>query len=176
MTSRYAPVPIALHWLMAAGLLAQLALGFYMVGLPDEPRGVQVGWFNLHKSIGILLGVALLLRLIARWRWRAPAPAAGLPRWQQQAAGMTHALLYLCMVALPLSGLLGSGFTKYPVKFFGIALPRWTDPWPAAKEICSQVHQAAVWLLLAALLLHVAGAAWHLLRGDGIGRRMGLPR
>lgn len=175
-SSRYATVPMALHWLMAIALLAQLTLGFWMVSLPDEPPGVQVRWFNLHKSIGMLLGVAVLLRLVARWRWRPPAPPAALPRWQQQAAGVTHALLYGCMVVLPVSGLLGSGFTKYPVKFFGTALPRWSDPWPAAKSLCSAVHEAAVWLMLAALVLHIAAAAWHLLQGDGIGRRMGLGR
>lgn len=175
MTPRYAPVPVALHWLMAIALLGQVALGFYMVGLPDEPRGIQVGWFNLHKSIGILLGVSVLLRLAARMRWTPPALPAALPRWQAQGAAFVHALLYLCMVALPLSGLLGSGFTKYPVKFFGLELPRWTEPWPAAKALCSQIHVATVWLLLAALVLHVAAALWHALRRDGTLQRM-LPR
>lgn len=176
MTQRYAPAPIALHWLMAAVLLAQLALGLWMVDLPKTPPGLRAGWFNVHKSIGILLGLLVLLRLAARWRWRAPAHPGWLPRWQHHAAALTHAVLYLCMVVLPLSGLLGSGFTPYPVKFFGLALPRWSEPWPAGKDFCGELHEAAAWLLITALALHVAGAAWHLLRGDGIGRRMALPR
>lgn len=175
-SSRYATVPMALHWLMAVALIAQLALGFWMIDLPKSPPGLRAGWFNLHKSIGILLGLAVLLRLAARWRWPAPPHPASLARWQHHAAGITHALLYVGMVMLPLSGLLGSGFTPYPVKFFGFALPRWTEPWPAAKDFCSGLHFAAAWLVVAALALHLAGAAWHLLRGDGIGRRMGLPR
>lgn len=174
--ARYATVPTALHWLMAALLIGQLALGLWMVDLPKSPPGLRAGWFNLHKSIGILLGILVLLRLAARARWPAPAHPDWLPRWQHHLAAFAHAVLYLTMVALPLSGLLGSGFTPYPVKFFGLALPRWSEPWPAAKDLCSQIHEAAAWLLMGALLLHVAGAAWHLLRGDGIGRRMGLPR
>jgi cytochrome b561 len=178
MTSppRYAPVPIALHWLMAALLIVQLALGLWMIGLPKSPPGLRAGWFNVHKSIGMVLGLLLLARLVARWRWPAPAHPATLPRWQHHAANLTHALLYLCLLVMPLSGLLGSGFTPYPVKFFGLALPRWTEPWPAAKDFCSALHQATAWLLLAALALHLAGALWHLARGDGIGRRMGLGR
>lgn len=172
--TRYAAVPLALHWLMAVALIAQLALGFWMVDLPKTPPGLRAGWFNVHKSIGILLGLFVLLRLAARWRWAAPPHPASLPRWQHHLAGLTHAVLYVAMIVLPLSGLLGSGFTPYPVKFFGLALPRWTEPWPAAKEFCSELHEAAAWAMVAALALHVAGAAWHLLRRDGIGRRMGL--
>lgn len=175
MNPRYAPPSIALHWLMAIALLAQLALGFWMVDLPKEPPGLRAGWFNWHKSIGITLGLLVLLRLAARWRWTAPALPRSVPAWQQRGAGLTHAVLYLCMLVMPLSGLLGSGFSPYPVRWFGLVLPRWSQPWPEAKALCSQVHEAAAALLLATLALHVLAAVWHLLQRDGIGRRMGLP-
>jgi len=176
MTRSYSPASIALHWLMAIALMAQLALGFWMVDLPKEPPGLRAGWFNWHKSIGMVLGLLVLLRLWVRWRSGSPGWPATLPRWQQRAAEATHGLLYLCMVTLPLSGLAGSSFSPYPVRFFGLALPRWTEPWPQAKAWCSTVHEASATVMLAILALHVAAALWHLLRGDGIGRRMHLPR
>lgn len=170
--SRYAPVPIAFHWLMAVLVIAQLALGLWMIDLPKSPPGLRAGWFNVHKSIGMVLGLLVLLRLLARWRWPAPAHPAWLPRWQHHLANLVHTLLYVSLVVMPLSGLLGSGFTPYPVKFFGLALPRWTEPWPAAKDLCSAVHLATAWVLLAVLAIHLAGALWHLARRDGIVRRM----
>ncbi len=171
-THRHHGLTITLHWVMALALVAQVGLGWYMLGLPDEPPGPQRNAFNLHKSVGICLGVLVLLRLIWLAR-RPPVPAAPGPRWQQRAAAWTHGLLYLCMLVMPLSGLLGSGFSPYPVRFFGLVLPRWTAPWPEAKQWCSVVHETAGLLLVALVLMHVGAALWHALRlRDGVLQRM----
>jgi cytochrome b561 len=79
------------------------------------------------------------------------------------------------MVLLPVTGYLGSAFTRYPVLFFGHALPRWSPDWPAAKELMSGLHEVLVWVFMALLVLHVGAALWHWLRGDAIASRMGLP-
>ncbi len=163
---------MALHWLMALALLAQLGLGWAMQTLTDQPPGPQRNAYNLHKSIGVCLGLLVLLRLV--WLARRPAlvPAPG-PRWQQAAAAGTHGLLYVCMLVMPLSGLLGSGFSPYPVRFFGLVLPRWTAPWPEAKQWCSALHEATALLFVVLLLLHVGAALWHALaRRDGVLQRM----
>jgi cytochrome b561 len=75
---RYDNISIALHWAIAALALAQLALGWWMIGLPDK-TGVQRDWFNLHKSVGLTIGTLMLVRLA--WRLFHPAPAlpASLP-------------------------------------------------------------------------------------------------
>jgi cytochrome b561 len=171
---RYSSVAIALHWLMAAALLGDAVLGWWMLELPKAPAGLRAGWFNVHKSIGICLFAAVLLRMA----WQALHPvgeAVTLPRWQRLAASATHALLYLCMLVLPLSGYLGSTFTRYPVLFFGMRLPQWNRDWPAAKEWMSLTHEVFAWLLVALVTAHVAATLWHWWRRDGIASRMGLP-
>lgn len=170
---RYSGVAIALHWGVALLVFAQLALGWWMIGLPDQPRGVQAPWFNLHKSIGLTIGLLML----ARWWWRARHPApplpASLPRWQAIAARANHAALYACLLVMPLSGYLGSSFSGYPVRYFGIVLPAWGWDSPALKEFFSTVHFAAVWLLMALIALHLCAALEHLLvRRDGVVARM----
>lgn len=166
---------IALHWLLALALAAELALGWWMQELPKAPPGLRAGWFNLHKSIGITVALVLPLRIV----WgvtRAKLPRDALPRWQWQASQAAHWALYACMIVMPLSGYLGSTFTRYPVRFFGMALPDWHRDWPAAKALMSSIHTASAWLFVLLLALHVAAALWHWSRDDGICTRMGMPR
>ena len=61
---RYNRVMVLLHWALALGLIAQLGLGLWMEEIPKDPPGVRAYWFNLHKSIGILLGFLVLWRLV----------------------------------------------------------------------------------------------------------------
>lgn len=170
----YTRAEVLVHWLLAVALFAQLALGWWMLDLPKSPPGLRAGWFNVHKSIGLTIAAVVVLRLL----WRAARPIAAdaqAPPWQRHAAGATHAMLYLCMLAMPLSGWLGSNFTRYPVLYFGLRLPGWHRDWPAAKHLMSSLHAAAAWLLMALIALHVAAALWHWLRRDAVCSRMGLP-
>jgi cytochrome b561 len=170
----YTRAAIAVHWLLAVALFAQLALGWWMLDIPKDPPGLRAGWFNLHKSIGITIALIVSMRIV--WHARRPVAAdASLPGWQRAAARATHVALYACMLVVPLSGYLGSTFTRYPVRYFGVVLPDWNREWPAAKELMSAVHYAAVCLLMALIALHVAAALWHWLRRDTVCARMGLP-
>ena len=172
MLMRYDRMSIALHWIIGLAILVQFALGWWMVDIPKDPPGVRAGWFNLHKSIGLTLAAFVVLRLV--WRATHPAPPlpGTLPYLQRAAAAATHWLLYACMLVMPLSGYLGSSFTKYPIKYFGHTLPHWGWEWPAGKALASAIHLGAAWTLAGLLALHIAGALWHLLRRDGVFSRM----
>lgn len=166
----YDRTSVALHWIVGLAILAQFALGWWMVDVPKDPPGVRAWWFNLHKSVGITLAAFVVLRLL--WRLTHPAPALPLPRAQRMAASWTHALLYVCMLVMPASGYLGSSFSKYPIKYFGTTLPHWGWDWPAAKALMSAVHLTAAWVLAALIAAHVAAALWHVVRRDGLFSRM----
>jgi len=162
-SQRYHPVSIGLHWMIVALVLAQLALGWWMIEIPKDPPGARASWFNLHKSIGLTIGALMLVRL----GWRVAHPAPPLPlsmaSWQRTAAHVSHWLLYACLILQPLWGYLGSTFTKYPIKYFGMTLPRWGWDAPALKDLFSTLHFATVWVLMAVIALHVAAALKHLL-------------
>ena len=162
-----------LHWLIAVFVFAQITLGWWMIGIPKAPPGIRVYWFNVHKSIGITLGLIILVRLLWRLTHRAPPLPATVPAWQRIAAKASHVLLYLCMIAMPLSGYLGSSFTKYPIVYFGMRLPHWGWEAPVLKELCSQVHFVTVTLFITLIAIHVAAALKHLLvNRDGVFQRM----
>ena len=173
-TSRYTHIAIALHWLLAVGLLYQLGLGVWMGDIPKSPPGIRAEWFNWHKSMGMVLGLLIVLRGLWRLTHRPPELPADLPRWQTWAASANHALLYACMVAMPLSGFFGSSFTPYPIKFFGTPLPRLWEPSADLKEVFGATHTATSYAFMFAIAAHILAALWHALRRDGVLKRMGL--
>jgi cytochrome b561 len=172
----YGRVAMALHWTIAIGVLVQIALGWWMLDIPKLPAGIRAGWFNLHKSIGMTLGVLIIVRIA--WRITHPPPPlpSTVPRWQVRAAHASHLLLYACMITMPLAGYLGSIFSGYPIRYFGLAMPGWGWKDEALKELFSSVHLVASLLFLSLIKLHVLAALKHLLIDrDGVFHRM-LPR
>ena len=160
-----------LHWLVAALLVAQFAWGWAMQQIPKQPPGLRADAFNLHKSIGLVLLALMLVRL--GWRLlHRPPPLSGLPDWQRALASWTHRLLYVCLIVQPIAGYLGSVFSGYPVKWFGVTLPAWGFASPTLKDAMSTVHLVNSCVLLGLVLLHVAGALRHVFAGDGYVRRM----
>ena len=171
-TQSYDRTTAAFHWIVGGAIVAQFALGWWMLDVPKDPPGVRAGWFNLHKSIGITLAALVVLRLLWRMTYPGPALPGSLPRMQRRAASWTHRALYACMLAMPLSGYLGSSFSGYPIKVFGSSLPHWGWGWPAVKTLMSSVHLGAAWCLAILVGVHVAAALWHALRRDALMRRM----
>jgi cytochrome b561 len=176
MQERYGRVAVALHWAIALLALFQIGLGWWMLDIPKSPPGLRAGWFNVHKSIGITIGLLMLARLGWRLRHAPPPLPAALPRWQARAARLSHRLLYAALIVQPVVGYLGSSFTRYPVKYFGVTLPHWGWDAPALKQLCSNVHFALACLITALVALHIAAALRHLLAHDGIFQRMWLRR
>ena len=78
-TARYDRVAIALHWAIAATLIAQIAFGFYVDGVPrgTPARGVLINLHNcnalngLHEVLGKALAVLLCVHVAAAlWHWQ----------------------------------------------------------------------------------------------------------
>lgn len=170
---RYTRTAVALHWLVAALVIFELAWGWWMQEIPKQPPGPRADAFNLHKS----LGLTVLLLMIGRLGWRIahpPPPLPPMPRWNAWLAHANHALMYVALFVLTIGGYLGSAWSGFPVKFFGYTLPAWLAAQPLLKEWASTVHLVASWLLLAAVTLHVVGTAKHaLIDRNGILARMG---
>jgi cytochrome b561 len=159
---RYTWQAIALHWVIAALVLGMLWLGW---SIDDIPRNTPARGFyvNLHKSLGVLTFLLVLLRLGWRIGHRPPALPAGMVGWQAHAARITHWLLYACILVQPLSGYSASAFSKYGVKFFGIPVsPAGLDN-KAVRDFFGEIHGWNATLLAVLIALHVLAAFKHLL-------------
>lgn len=174
--ARYTGTAIALHWLIAIAVIAQFAWGWYMQSIPKQPVGMRADAFNLHKSVGMTIFLLMAVRL--GWRLRhPPPPMPAMPRWQARAATSIHALLYVALFVQPLAGYLGSEWSGYPVRYFGVTLPAWLGKNVTLKDLMSTIHLANSWLLAGLVALHVAGAAKHaLIDRDRLLARMGVGR
>lgn len=177
---KYDRVQIILHWLIALIILTMIGLGLFMVELPKQselPVGeesVRAFYFLLHKSLGITAAMLILIRIVWRITHKAPVLPASVSKWQQKAAGAIHGLLYLVMLAMPLSGYLQSMYSKYHTKFWGVELPRLAEADTAMREVFSQVHECLAFAFITLILIHIAAAIKHRIEGTGISDRMSL--
>jgi cytochrome b561/polyisoprenoid-binding protein YceI len=170
--SRYSAAAILLHWLLAALLLFQLALGWRMEALGQGAAAFTA--FQLHKSVGIAILLLSLARLGLRLVVPPPAPLPDKPV-NLLLSKAVHWLFYLVMIGGPLSGwiIASTARIKVPTLLFGVL------PWPhlplgrAWHEPAEALHGALGWLLAGLFVLHVAGALrHHWLREDLIGRML----
>lgn len=175
---RYSAVAIVLHWAIAAAIIANLALGWWMHGAIEAPatQARAVVAFQLHKSLGLsVLGLSVL-RLLWRLRHRAPPLPAGMPAWERLAARATHGTFYALMIGVPLSGWLyvstqwrGSAPLNVPTLWFGLwEVPHLLGLNELARDARAvwagrvvEVHQWLAWSSGALLVLHVAAALKH---------------
>lgn len=179
--SRYTKTAVILHWLIAISILTMFALGWFMADLPKEvpkqsvfdmfdlgiytwntaeaisPRSF---YFNLHKSIGVTVIGLILLRILWRVTHKPPALLTSYKVWERKMAAGAHHLLYLLMVALPVSGLIMAIYSKYGVKWFGLPFIGGLDNNPM-REIYKEAHELIGIVLLVILALHVLGALKH---------------
>ncbi|MDB5959676.1 MAG: uncharacterized protein JWP59_970 [Massilia sp.] len=159
---RFTRTAIVLHWLIALLLLGQLAFGWLV--LQDIPRNTpgRGFWVNQHKSVGLVIGLLILLRIYWRLRHRPPPPLP-MPAWQRRAASASHLALYICMVLMPLSGYLGSNFSKYGIKLFNtVQLAPWGSDNKAIYAFFNQTHAVTATVLALLIAVHVLAVAKHM--------------
>lgn len=173
---RWGSVSQTLHWLIAALILLLGVVGLTMGELPKTPKYFWV--YTAHKSLGLTVLALVIVRLGWRLYAGAPKPVPGTPGWQERIADATHALLYVMIFAIPLSGwLYDSASGLRPFRWFGlIAVPKLSAPNEHLRDLWHTVHEWGFWLLIAVVLAH-AGAAFyhHLFQRDATLARM-LPR
>ncbi len=149
-----------LHWLMALGILAAMALGWVMVSLPMGALKFQL--YSVHKSLGMTLLALFLLRLVWRWVNVAPPMPASIARHERFLAKSTHRLLYALMLLMPLSGYVINSAANFPLNVFGlIQVPNLTPQSEALEALASNLHLGFFWGFAGLLVLHIAGALRH---------------
>lgn len=160
---RYDRVAITLHWLVAVGVFVLVGLGWYMVDIPKGGTSRSF-FFNLHKSIGLTVGIIVLVRAAWRWNHEPPPLPAGTVNWIVNAAKLSHSLLYALLVLMPIAGFTASNFTKYGVTYFGLFKigPLFAEN-RTLYELFQGIHHAASEVLVIVVAVHIAAALKHLL-------------
>lgn len=167
---RYTGIAVALHWLIASAIIANVALTWIWPRVADDNVRPLI---DAHKSIGILVLGLAIMRVLWRVTHEPPALPTTYQRWEIRASHVTHWLLYAIMLFMPLSGWIMDSAWKdaatHPMEWFGLF--QWPrigfimhldpalrdkvhDGFGAAHAVCS-------WILYWIFSLHVAGALKH---------------
>lgn len=164
--ARYHKVAILLHWLIGLFIIANLALGLLLDDIPDDNKFLA---FTIHKSLGLSVLVLTLVRIYWRLTHKAPDYPASFAGWELKVAKVTHFILYVLMLGIPLSGwlLVSASPRNIPTNFFGLFI------WPqipgmqgfadqkATAESIGDVHSLLAYAMLVLLFLHIAAALRH---------------
>lgn len=157
---RYTTPAIALHWLMAIMLVAIWGVGQYMHELPLSPQKLQI--YSWHKWAGVTAFVLVVVRLAWRIGHAPPALPTAMSATMQRAAHAGHAVLYLLMFAVPLTGWLMSSAYGFQTVWFGaLPIPDLLGKDKALGDTLKAVHGLLNWLLALAVTGHVLAAIKH---------------
>lgn len=170
--SGYGWIHIGLHWVMAVMIAVLLPLGLWMTSLDYYDPWYKKGP-DLHRAIGVILGLVLMARIA--WRLGNPVPETlGATGIEKRLASATHLLLYLLSVMLVTSGYLISTADGRAVDVFGwFEIPATLYGMDGQEDIAGDIHFVLAMILLTLVGLHAGAALRHhfILKDDTL-RRM----
>lgn len=163
---RFSPIGVAFHWTMAAMILFQLALGWWIKTMPVG--GDKMAAYVLHGMIGIAIFAITFFRIV--WRIMIPDPfnAADKQGWKTTVAYIIEHMFYVCFLALPLTGWMMWSAVAPPGEFKVVIT------WPILPfyrldtglrweilHVAEDAHLILVWVLMLMIPLHVGAALKH---------------
>ena len=158
---RYTRPAILLHWLVALLIVCAFVMGLLMTDIHGITPN-KLKYYSWHKWMGVtVLGLAVI-RILWRHLNKPPPHPTHMPAWQVRAAEGMHALLYLLIFAVPISGYLYTLSAGVPVVYLGLVkLPVFMDPNPEWKPVLQSIHYWLNMTMAAAVAAHVAAALKH---------------
>ncbi|WP_034912010.1 cytochrome b/b6 domain-containing protein [Erwinia sp. 9145] len=165
--THFHPALRALHWLMAAAIIAMLFIGVAMVSTVSSLHALLVA---IHKPLGVAILLLVVVRLWLRFTTPTPPLPASLPPLQKMMARLSHVLLYTLMLAQPLIGWAMLSAAGYPVSLGpDFLLPAIVPINNTLYALLRPLHTWVALLLFATVMLHLAAALLHgLLLRDGV--------
>lgn len=174
-TLGYSRTAIALHWAVALLIFSAFPLGIYMADLPFSPGRLKL--YSYHKWLGVTVFLLALVRVVWRIRHPAPPPPAGMPAWQRTASTAMHHLLYVLILAVPLSGWLMSSAKGFQTVYLGIIpLPDLLTKDKEVGDALLLVHRILNFTLGTLVVTHLTAALKHYFvdRDEVLGRMIPL--
>ena len=157
---QYTSTAKVLHWLIALMIIGLFALGQYMSDLSMSPSKLQL--YSWHKWAGVTVFLLVLIRLGWRLLHTPPALPAQMSKPQRLASHIGHAVLYLLMLAIPISGWLMSSAKGYQTVWFGVVpLPDLIGKDKQIGEALVELHESLNGLLMLIVAIHALAALKH---------------
>jgi cytochrome b561 len=168
VASRYQPVLVALHWLLALMIIGLLCLGFFVLAnMPNsDPKKLDI--LVWHMSGGMFVLVLMILRIIIRICSARPAMATTGSPLLDRLASMGHIAFYVIVFLMIVTGWTTGWLISGVFQPNGGSLPDSFAVFPTF-----QAHAALATLLVILIAAHVSAALYHqFVLKDGLFRRM----
>ena len=161
-TERYwGLVSIILHWLVAVVVLGLFGLGLYMVELNYYDSMYKTVPY-IHKSIGILLFITVIFRLVWRVLNVTPQAMESHKAWEVSVAHWVHRTLYGLLIVLMSSGYLISTADGRAISVFDwFDIPSIVSGIDNLEDLAGLVHEFVAYALISMVVLHALGAFKH---------------
>jgi cytochrome b561 len=164
-SKKYHTAVIALHWVMALCFGLMLLSGFTMAKEDLLPKALRFNVYQWHKSLGVILLLAIGVRIALRIIFKPPSLPA-LPRWEITAAKIGHTGLYGLMILMPVTGWLTVSSSVYGLPTIVFGLFEWPHiPGVAANaglsETAAETHEVLALFLCAMIAVHVLAVIKH---------------
>jgi cytochrome b561 len=173
--SRYHPLLVALHWLLALLIIAALLVGYFGLAATPNTDPHKIDVLRVHMAGGMLILALMIIRFIVRILTSRPADAmTGYPRFDR-IAPITHYGFYVLVVLMAGTGYTTGILAGLPAIVFAGS----GDPLPPTFLIYPTrvAHGYLAALLAGVIIVHVLAALYHqFVRKDGLFRRMAFGR
>lgn len=162
---RFGNISLLLHWVVGLCVLGLATLGLYMVNTESW------GLYHLHKSLGILVAIPILLRVVWRMKEGFPVKDKRFSSFENRIAKSVQVGLLTISILLPISGMVYSAASGHGFGVFSWAIfpQNHSDEEPSQivpmnewlSEYGSLAHTILGYFILALVLLHILGALKH---------------
>ena len=169
--TRYHPVLVTLHWLLAIMIIVGLIMGGNVLAETPNTDPFKITSLKMHMTMGLIILVLMIVRLIVRVKTKQPAHADIGNALVNKGAVIGHWAFYVIVIAMCASGIgisLGAGL---PAIVFGGS----GDPLPANFDDLAPraVHGIIATLLTLTIVVHLGAALYHqFVRKDRLFSRM----
>ena len=169
--TRYHPLLVALHWILALMIIMGLIMGGFVLSETPNDDPAKLLSLRMHMGAGIAILVLMVIRLAVRLMTAKPPEADIGNALLNTGARAAHWLFYLVVIAMCASGLATANMAGLPAIVFGGS----GDPLPPDFSAFPPraAHGALALVLTLLILAHVGAALYHHYgRRDGLIRRM----
>jgi len=165
---------ILLHWVSAVLIAVLFVMGQIMEDMSRGPDKADL--MAVHQSLGMLLLILVLARLLWRLGQGFPAAPGDAGSLANRVSRLWHWLLLIVIIAIPASGYMVSETATQGISFFGMfALPDLMGANHDLHEVFEEIHETMSKLLIPLVIVHVLAAFKHHYfdRDDTLKRMMG---
>ncbi len=148
-----------IHWLSAVAIIGLFAVGLWMVDLSYYSEWYRTAP-NYHRSVGILLAIVTLVRIVWKSITASPSPEGKL--YEIVAAKLAHGAMYILLITIFISGYLISTSDGRGIEVFNwFTVPGAGELFPNQSDLAGEIHFYAAWAVILIAGLHALAALKH---------------